>query len=142
MPVRSARAVWEPNEAGGGGEIIPESGDFRTSYSRRSRFEQGSGSNPEELLGAAHASCFSMALSLALGGAGHEPQRVETEARVHIDRADSGFKITLIELSTTGVVPGIDQSTFQEFADRAKRTCPVSQALAGAEITLSATLQA
>ncbi len=140
MPVRSARAVWEPNEAGGGGEIVPESGDFVTSYSRRSRFEQGSGSNPEELLGAAHAACFSMALSLALAGAGHQPERVETEAKVHIDRQDSGFRITLIELSTVGRVPGVDEATFQEFAERAKATCPVSVALAGPSITLEAHL--
>jgi osmotically inducible protein OsmC len=140
MPVRSARAVWEPNEAGGGGEIVPESRDFVTSYSRRSRFEQGSGSNPEELLGAAHAACFSMALSLALAGTGHEPERVETEAKVHIDRQDSGFRITLIELSTVGRVPGVDEATFQEFAERAKATCPVSVALAGPEITLEAHL--
>ncbi|MGA9774696.1 MAG: OsmC family peroxiredoxin [Candidatus Dormiibacterota bacterium] len=141
MPVRSARAVWEPNEAGGGGEIVPESGDFRTSYSRRSRFEQGTGSNPEELLGAAHAACFSMALSLALSADGHQPERVETEAKVHIDRAEAGFRITLIELSTVGRVPGITSQTFSEFADRAKRTCPVSMALAGAEITLEARLE-
>ena len=141
MPVRSARAVWEPNEAGGGGEIVPESGDFTTSYSRRSRFEEGRGSNPEELLGAAHAACFSMALSLALAGAGHEPERVETVAKVHINREESGFRINLIELSTVGRVPGLDEQTFREFAQRAKATCPVSVALAGPEITLEARLQ-
>lgn len=140
MPVRSARAVWEPNQDGGGGEIVPGSGDFRTSYSRRSRFESGPGSNPEELLGGAHAACFSMAMSLALSGAGHQPEHVETEAKVHIDPVEGGFRITRIELETRAKVEGIDQATFEEFADRAKRTCPVSVAMAGTEISLTARL--
>lgn len=132
--------MWEPNQDGGGGEIVPGSGDFRTSYSRRSRFESGPGSNPEELLGGAHAACFSMAMSLALSGAGHQPEHVETEAKVHIDPVEGGFRITRIELDTRAKVVGIDQATFEEFADRAKRTCPVSVALAGTEISLTARL--
>jgi osmotically inducible protein OsmC len=116
------------------------SGAFEGSYSFPSRFEDGPGSNPEELIGAAHAGCFSMALSHMLSEAGHIPDVVHTTAKVHIDKVDDGFKITTIELQAEGKVPGIDEETFQDKAEAAKEGCPVSQALAGVEIRLQAKL--
>jgi osmotically inducible protein OsmC len=116
------------------------SGAFEGSYSFASRFEQGPGTNPEELIGAAHAGCFSMALSMILDMAGYAPERIHTIARVHIDKVGDGFKITTIELETEGRVPGIDEKTFQEKAEAAKKGCPVSMALTGAEIKLKASL--
>ena len=116
------------------------SGAFEGSYSFVSRFEDGPGSNPEELIGAAHAGCFSMALSHMLSEAGHIPDVVHTSAKVHIDKVDDGFKITSIELVTQGKVPGIDEETFREKAEAAKEGCPVSKALAGTEIKLQAEL--
>jgi lipoyl-dependent peroxiredoxin len=116
------------------------SGAYEGPYSFRSRFEDGAGTNPEELIGAAHAGCFSMALSAALSGEGHEPKRIDTNARVHLDKVGEGFAITRIELETEAEVPGIDGDAFQKFADGAKANCPVSKALAGAEISLKARL--
>jgi osmotically inducible protein OsmC len=116
------------------------SGAFEGPYSFASRFEDGSGTNPEELIGAAHAGCFSMALSGALTRAGHPPTRIHTSAKVHIDRGEAGFSITRIELQTEAEVPGIDDETFQTEAQGAKAGCPVSRALAGTEITLDAKL--
>jgi osmotically inducible protein OsmC len=111
------------------------SGAFEGTYTRASRFEDGPGTNPEELIGAAHAGCFSMFLAAILSKAGHVPTRIETTAKVHLG---DGPKIILIELVTTGVVPGIDEKTFGEFAESAKKDCPVSQALASVEVKLSA----
>jgi len=105
-----------------------------------SRFEDGQGTNPEELIAAAHAGCFSMALSGALGRAGHDPTRVSTTAKVHLEKGDAGFRIPRIDLVTEAQVPGMDDAQFQEIAEGAKKNCPVSQVLAGAEITLQATL--
>jgi osmotically inducible protein OsmC len=116
------------------------SGAFEGSYSFGSRFEDGAGTNPEELIGAAHAGCFSMALSHMLSEAGHIPDTVHTTARVSIDKVGDGFKITSIELKTDAKVPGIDDKAFQEKAQAAKEGCPVSQALAGTDIKLEATL--
>jgi osmotically inducible protein OsmC len=116
------------------------SGAFEGSYSLPSRFEDGPGSNPEELIGTAHAGCFSMALSHMLSEAGHIPDVVHTKAKVHIDKVDDGFKITTIELQTEAKVPGINAETFQEKAQAAKEGCPVSKALAGADIKLEAKL--
>lgn len=116
------------------------SGAFEGSYSFASRFEQGPGTNPEELLGAAHARCFSMALSMILEMAGYTPELIHTVARVHIDKAGEGFKITTIELDTEARVPGIDEKVFREKAEAAKKGCPVSMALAGVEIKLQAKL--
>jgi osmotically inducible protein OsmC len=113
------------------------SGSVEGSYSAASRFEEGEGTNPEEILAAAHAGCFSMAFSLALGGAGHEPEWVETTAKVTIKRKGEGFEISTIELETEASVPGIEESEFREVAEAAKRGCPVSKALAGPEITLT-----
>jgi osmotically inducible protein OsmC len=116
------------------------SGACEGPYSFTTRFKDEPGTNPEELLGAAHAGCFSMALSHMLSEAGHIPDVVHTTAKVHIDKVDDGFKITTIELQTEGKVPGIDEETFHDKAEAAKEGCPVSQALAGVEIRLQAKL--
>jgi osmotically inducible protein OsmC len=115
-------------------------GGFEGQYSYASRFEEGPGTNPEELLGAAHAGCFSMAFANVLATAGHDPRRVETTARVHLMPADEGPSITQVELQTEAEVPGIDEDEFQQHAQTAKDGCPVSKALAGVEISLDAKL--
>jgi osmotically inducible protein OsmC len=140
MPVRSAIAVWEGNLKHGKGKMKLGSGAYEGSYSFASRFEQGPGTNPEELIGAAHAGCFSMALSMMLEQAGYIAEHIHTTARVHIDKTGEGFKITSIELETEGKVPGIDDKTFMDKAEAAKKGCPVSMALAGPEIKLRAKL--
>ncbi len=140
MPVRNAEAVWEGNLLKGKGRMKLGSGAFDGAYSFSSRFENGLGTNPEELIGAAHAGCFSMALSFILGNAGFSPEKVHTIAKVHVDKVGDGFKITLIELETEAIIPGIDEKKFLEHAEAAKKGCPVSQALAGTEITLKAKL--
>ena len=140
MPVRKADAVWEGDIRGGNGKVSLGSGAFEGRYSFGSRFEEGAGTNPEELIGAAHAGCFSMALSGGLGRGGHTPKRIATTAKVHIEKVGEGFSITRIELDTQAEVPGIDDATFQEFARKAKEGCPVSKALAGTQITLNAKL--
>ena len=140
MPVRKADAVWEGDIRGGNGKVSLGSGAFEGRYSFGSRFEEAAGTNPEELIGAAHAGCFSMALSGGLGRGGHTPKRIATTAKVHIEKVGEGFSITRIELDTQAEVPGIDDATFQEFANKAKEGCPVSKALAGTQITLNAKL--
>ncbi len=140
MPVRSAEALWEGNLKKGKGKMKLGSGAFEGNYSFASRFEQGPGTNPEELIGAAHAGCFSMALAMILEQAGYTPEHIHTIAKVHIDKAGEGFKITTIELDTEGSVPGIDENTFKEKAETAKKGCPVSAALSGTEIRLHAKL--
>jgi osmotically inducible protein OsmC len=116
-------------------------GGLQGNYSFKSRFEEGEGTNPEELIGAAHAGCFSMAFANALSQAGFVPTSVDTIARVKLEKTDSGFAITRIELETTGVVPGVDESTFLKIAEDAKENCPVSKLLSpGADIVLTATL--
>jgi osmotically inducible protein OsmC len=116
------------------------SGAYEGRYSFGSRFEEAPGTNPEELIGAALAGCFSMALSGALGRGGHPPESVATQAKVHIEKVGDGFSITRIELSTEARVPGIDEAAFQEAAQGAKTGCPVSRALGGVEISLDARL--
>lgn len=140
MPVRKAEAVWNGNLREGRGEVSLGSGAFKGAYSFGSRFEQATGTNPEELIGAAHAGCFSMALAAGLGKAGFAPARVHTTAQVTLDKVGEGFKITRILLQTDADVPNIDERTFLEHAENAKRGCPVSQALAGTEIKLEAKL--
>jgi len=140
MPVRNAEAEWKGNLNRGSGQMKLGSGAFEGSYSFVSRFKDEPGTNPEELIGAAHAGCFSMALSHMLAESGHIPDVVHTTAKVHIDKVEGGFKITTIELQTEGKVPGIDEKTFQETAEAAKEGCPVSQALAGVDIRLQAKL--
>lgn len=140
MPVRSASAVWKGDLKGGGGTMKLESGAYEGKYSFGSRFEEDPGTNPEELIAAAHAGCFSMALSAALGRAGFSPVSVATSARATLEITDEGPTITKIELTTEAEVPEIDNETFQEHAAGAKAGCPVSKALAGTEIVLAATL--
>jgi lipoyl-dependent peroxiredoxin len=140
MPERSATARWEGGLQQGKGVMRFGGGAFEGQYSFSSRFEEGTGTNPEELIGAAHAGCFSMALSGGLERAGHTPNSIETTARVHLERGESGFRISRIELSTTADVPGIDAAAFDEQAEAAKANCPVSQALAGVDIALDARL--
>jgi osmotically inducible protein OsmC len=118
-----------------------ESGAYEGAFSFRSRFEDGAGSNPEELIAAAHAGCFSMAFSNVLDEEGYEPESVETSAEVTLRMLESGPAITKVHLTSTASVPRIDEDTFQELADAAKSGCPVSKALAGTEITLDATLE-
>jgi osmotically inducible protein OsmC len=140
MPVRNAKAVWMGGLKEGNGTMSLGSGAYQGAYSFSSRFEEGKGTNPEELIAAAHAGCFSMALSAALGRAGFQPERVETEARCHLEKVEAGFKITRMELATRAQVPGIDAAKFQEIAEGAKKGCPVSGALAALDITLDARL--
>lgn len=141
MAVRTANAVWEGSLKEGNGTMKLGSGAFEGKYSFSTRFEEEPGTNPEELIGAAHAGCFSMAFGAGLGRAGFEPQRIETSARVHLEKQEAGFKITRIELHMVAEVPGIDEATFMEQAQIAKQNCPVSQALAGVEIELHAELK-
>jgi lipoyl-dependent peroxiredoxin len=140
MAVRSSSAKWEGALKDGSGTMALGSGAFEGQYSFRSRFEDGTGTNPEELIGAAHAGCFSMALANMLAEEGHTAHRVETTARVHFEPVEGAPTITRIELSTEGDVPGIDAGEFQRHADAAKAECPVSRALAGVEISLEARL--
>ena len=142
MPVRKGTAHWEGSVREGGGTVALEKGAFEGPYSFSGRFEEGPGTNPEELLGASHAACFTMALSLILGDGGHPPENLDTEARVSIVRDGEGFTIDRIELNTRGRVPGIDQSAFEQAAQAAKENCPLSKALASVEtMTLEATLE-
>lgn len=138
MKIRESSAVWQGSLIDGKGTMRVGSGAYEGAYSNASRFEDGSGTNPEELIGAAHAGCFSMFLSAILTDAGHVPVNISTTAKVYLD---VGPKITMIELSTVGDVPGIDEKTFIEFAEKAKKGCPVSQALAAIEIRMTARLE-
>ncbi len=140
MPVRSANAVWEGGLKDGAGRVALGSGAFEGRYSFGSRFEEAGGTNPEELIGAAHAGCFSMALSAGLGRAGFAPKRIATAAKVHLEKVGDAFRITRIELVTEAEVPGIDDAAFQEHAKNAKEGCPVSAALAAVQISLDAKL--
>lgn len=140
MPTRSSSAEWSGNLARGNGTMSLGSGAFEGSYSFASRFESGEGTNPEELIAAAHAGCFSMALAAALSQADHVPDSVETTAQVTIDSVDGTPTITRSELSTEVKVDGLDDAEFQELADGARSGCAVSRALAGVEITLAARL--
>ncbi|HEX8691693.1 MAG TPA: OsmC family peroxiredoxin [Longimicrobium sp.] len=140
MPTRRASAVWEGGLQGGSGSFDGESGAIRGSYSAGSRFGEAGGTNPEELLAAAEAACYSMALSAGLEKAGFTPQRVRTEAACTIEKVGEGFKITTMRLRVTANVPGVDEGRFQEVANATKTGCPVSQALAGVNIEVEATL--
>lgn len=140
MPKRNAHAVWEGDLKGGKGNMKFGSGAFDGAYSFASRFEEGTGTNPEELIGAAHAGCFSMAFSSGLGKAGFSPKRVSTKADVYLEKVGEGFSITKVVLNTEAEVPDIDDAKFNELAEGAKKGCPVSRALAGVEIELNAKL--
>ena len=141
MPTRRAEAQWEGNLAEGGGQLKLGSGAFEGPYSFKSRFEEGqSATNPEELIGAAHAGCFTMALTAQLSRAGIRPTRIHTTAQVKLEKVGDGFSITRIDLDMEAEIPGIDDATFQKNALDAKQNCPVSKALAGTEIGLTARL--
>ncbi|HOD48930.1 MAG TPA: OsmC family protein [Candidatus Hydrogenedentes bacterium] len=140
MPVRKAEAYWEGSLQKGKGAMKLGSGVFEGAYSFGSRFQEQAGTNPEELIAAAHAGCFSMAFSALLGEEGFTPKRIDTTAKVTIEKTDSGFAITHIQLDMKASIPEIDASQFTEIAHKAKEGCPVSRALAGARIDLEATL--
>jgi lipoyl-dependent peroxiredoxin len=136
---RTAKAVWEGTLKDGKGEFKTGSGRSGA-FTYCSRFNAGRGTNPEELIGTAHASCFSMALAHCLSEEGYYPKRIETTARVHLEKLEEAFQITSIDLNTIAEIPGIDDNKFQEFAETAKRNCPVSKLVTGAEVHLLATL--
>jgi lipoyl-dependent peroxiredoxin len=141
MPTRKAEAEWKGNLVEGSGRLKVGSGAFDGPYSFKSRFEEGqSATNPEELLGAAHAGCFTMALTALLSRARITPSRIHTDAKVTLEKVGENFSITKIELETRADIPGIDNATFQKYALDAKQNCPVSKALAATEIHLNATL--
>jgi osmotically inducible protein OsmC len=141
MPTRSASAKWEGGLKGGNGSFSGKTG-LGGNYNFNSRFLDGVGTNPEELLAAAEASCFSMALSGGLERAGFPPTSVETNAACTVDKVGEGFKVTTMKLETTATVPNIDNAKFQEIAAATKEGCPISGALKGnVEITLTATLK-
>ncbi len=140
MSVRRGNAEWKGDLAQGIGTVSTESGTVQSHYSFPSRFETGEGTNPEELLGAAHAACFSMALSHGLAEAGYTPASVRTEAGVHLTKEDAGFSVSRIDLDCVAQVPGIDEGTFQDQAQAAKQGCPISGALAAVDIHLNARL--
>jgi lipoyl-dependent peroxiredoxin len=141
MPSRKAEAEWKGNLAEGGGELKLGSGAWSGPYTFKSRFEEGqSATNPEELLGAAHAGCFTMALTAQLSRAQITPTRIHTTATVKLEKVEDGFSITSINLETEADVPGIDDATFQKYALDAKQNCPVSKALKATEIHLTAKL--
>ena len=141
MPVRNAEARWNGSLIDGNGDMKLGSGAFEGAYSFKTRMGDQPGTNPEELIGAAHAGCFSMAFSHALGQAGFEPRSINTKAAVRFDKQGEGFAITNIDLTTEADIPGIDEAKFQELANAAKEGCPVSKALAGTQINLKASLK-
>ncbi len=140
--IRKATAVWKGNLKNGDGRLNTETGALKNKkYSFSSRFENGEGTNPEELIAAAHAGCFSMALSAGLAKEGYETNSIETEDHVHLEKSAGGFSISKIEISTIVDAPDIDNETFRKTAEDAKRNCPVSRALAGVEFVLEAVLK-
>src|SRR6185369_3472247 len=141
MPTRKAEAEWKGNLAEGSGRLRVGSGAFDGPYSFKSRFEEGqSATNPEELIGAAHAGCFTMALTAQLSRAGLTPTRIHTEARVKLEKIGDAFSITEIALETEAQIPNIDDTKFQEYARGAKENCPLSKALASTPIRMTAKL--
>jgi lipoyl-dependent peroxiredoxin len=137
---RKSEAQWDGDLKQGKGRMKLGSGAYEGAYSFQSRFENGTGTNPEELIGAAHAGCFSMAFAAALGKEGYQPRTVHTVATVHLEKQGEGFAISRIDLKTEAAVSAIDAAKFQTIANTAKETCPVSKALNAVEITLDATL--
>ena len=140
MIVRTSSAQWQGDLKQGSGSLELGSGAYRGPYSFRSRFGDGKETNPEELIAAAHAACFSMALAHGLSEAGHVPASVKTSAKVHLEQQGAGFAITLIELLTEAAVPGLDNAAFQKAAEDTKQNCPVSKALSATKMTLTAKL--
>ena len=141
MATRTSDATWNGTLKEGKGIMKLGSGAYEGAYSFASRFEEGDGTNPEELIGAALAGCYSMAFSLGLELAGNKAEQVSTSAKVHLEKVEDGFAITKIELNCEAKVPGIDEAKFQEVAEATKTGCPVSKALSAVnEITLTAKL--
>ena len=140
MPTKKANAVWSGDLKSGMGKMKLGSGSYEGSYTFASRFENGKGTNPEELIGAAHAGCFAMAFSNELDSAGFTPNSMEVHADVTLEVLEDGPKITTIKLTAKGDVPEIEDSKFQEIAEAAKEGCPVSKALTGVDIVLDASL--
>ena len=141
MPIRNASATWTGGLRGGKGRFTGESGSVGGDYSFGSRFEEAGGTNPEELLAAAEAACFSMALSGAVERAGLKPERIETKAACTIQKVNDGFRITTMKLVVTATIPGADRDTFKDMAEQVKSSCPVSMALLGnVELEVEATL--
>ena len=140
MIKRTSKAVWQGDLKAGKGKVALGSGAFEGQYSFTSRFEEGKGTNPEELIAAAHAGCFSMALSADLSKAGYTVDEVRTKAVISMDKVDGGFKIISSKLITQAKVPGISEADFLKFAEGAKQNCPVSQALGAIKLELDATL--
>jgi lipoyl-dependent peroxiredoxin len=140
MPKRTAEAEWKGDLPGGSGTMAFGGGAFEGQYSFGSRFEEGEGTNPEELIAAAHAGCFSMQLANVLSQAGHEPDSVRTTAKLSLDEDEAGFSITRSDLEAEVSVSGLEDDEFQGYADEAKRTCPVSRALGAIEIGMEARL--
>lgn len=139
---KSASAIWKGDLKNGKGSISTETGVLdEAPYGFKSRFEDGPGTNPEELIGAAHAGCFSMALSLMLGEENLVPDRIRTKADVTLDKTDDGFEISAVLLTVKAKVPGTDAATFARIANNAKEGCPVSKLLKGAKISMDATLE-
>ncbi len=138
---RDARAEWTGDLVHGSGRLTVGSGAVDAPYSLKSRLQGQSATNPEELLGAAHAGCFTMALAAQLSGAGFTPSELDTVAKVSFEKIGENFQITRIELETSADVPGVDETTFRALAADAKKNCPVSKALAATEIKLKATLR-
>lgn len=142
MTTSSAEGIWEGGLKGGNGTFSAGSGAFKGEYSFGTRFEGAAGTNPEELLAAAHAACFSMALAGALEAAGTPATRITTKASATVEKASGGFRVTTMKLETRGVVPGVDQAKFQAAAKEAGQGCPISQALANnLKIEVEATLE-
>ncbi len=142
MPVRNAEAVWDGSLKEGNGKVKLGSGAFEGTYTWSSRFENEKGTNPEELLGAAHAACYSMALSSNLGKAGFTSEHIHTSVQVTIERVEGKNRITKIHIETEATVPGISNEQFQQIAESVKQTCPVSVALSSVPTTLTARLLA
>jgi osmotically inducible protein OsmC len=140
MAIRKAQAVWQGTLREGQGTVTFGEGAFEGRYTWSSRHEDAPGTNPEELLGAAHAACFSMALSARLTRAGHPPERIETSAGVHFEKQDERWSVTRIDLETEARAPGIDEQAFLELAEDAKVNCPISRALGPVEVVLKARL--
>ena len=141
MPTRDAVAIWNGSLLEGNGTVHFGQGTIEHPYTHKSRFADGAGTNPEELLGAAHAGCFSMQMSSTLGKKGYTVNSISTTAKVHLEKLESGFKITQIDLETVGDVPGIDLATFQETAEATKSGCIISQALSAVPMTVKASLK-
>ena len=142
MPIRRANSEWKGDLKSGKGTISSETKLLNnTPYDAGSRFESGSTTNPEELVGAAHSACYSMALANSLSKEGFKVNSIKTDAKVHLEKTDAGFTITKIELDTVGDVEGIDAEKFQKFAEQTKGGCPVSRALTGPTILLNAKLK-